>query len=94
MQKLESNSIKFILLFILSITLLFVMNKINIGIEWLSVITILALIVLLCCIIANLILITLYKSELRSKILALTLSVIPLVISLYYFSLMLRSIRC
>jgi len=93
MQKLKNNSIKILLAFVLSILILFAIDKLNINVGWLPIICILALAIIFCCAIANLILITIYKSELESKILAFILSLIPIIVSIYYFSVFL-SIQC
>lgn len=93
MQKLKNNSIKIILAFALSILILFAIEKININIGWLPILCLLALIIVFCCAIANLILIIIYKSEMESKILAFILSIIPIIVSIYYFSVFL-SIQC
>lgn len=93
MKKLKNNSIKIISAFGLLILILFAIEKIDTNIEWLTILCLLVLIIVFCCAIVNLILIIIYKSEIESKIVAFILSLIPIIVFIYYFSIFL-SIQC
>lgn len=93
MDKLRKRAKQIFLVSFLILLLLYMTDILNIDLGWLNYPFILMIPVLFSCVIANLILVLIFKSDLKSKLPALILSLIP-VITFVYFFLMLFSIQC